>query len=103
VRLESGEETNPRLDVLVRIAGAFEVPVHSLLEPVAPPAEASDAELRRRMRTPRSEYIDIEDVLRALDEAEGGLRYSKRGRRRVARDRSPESRQGPKRVSSDEP
>jgi transcriptional regulator with XRE-family HTH domain len=86
VRIESGENTNPRLDVLVRIAAALEVPVHTLLEPIPPPLELSDEELAHRWRTtPKSEYVSADDVLSAWDEADGGERYSKRGRRRLAR------------------
>jgi transcriptional regulator with XRE-family HTH domain len=86
VRIESGEDTNPRLDVLVRIAAALEVPVHTLLEPIPPPRELSDEELEHRWRTtPRSEYVNADDFLAAWDEAARGARYSKRGRPRVAR------------------
>ena len=84
VRLESGEETNPRLDVLARLADALEVPVHTLLEPIGPPTDASDEELARRLQTPASEYVDADVFFAAWDEAEAAGRYSKRGRRRVA-------------------
>jgi transcriptional regulator with XRE-family HTH domain len=84
VRLESGEETNPRLEILARLAAALDVPLHVLLEPIDPPVDASDAELVRRLQTPRSEYIDADDLFAALDEATGTGRYSKRGRKRVA-------------------
>jgi transcriptional regulator with XRE-family HTH domain len=100
VRLESGDETNPRLDVLARIAGALDVPLHRLLEPIAPPSDASDEELERRLQTPRSEYVDADDVFAAFDEAVQTGRYSQRGRRRVASPVPSARAQGDRRVRS---
>jgi putative transcriptional regulator len=67
VKLESGENANPRLDVLGRIAFALGVAVHELLAPIADPHDASDAELERRAETPLSTYVDAEQLLSALE------------------------------------
>lgn len=84
VKLESGEDANPRLDVLGRIAFALGVAVHELLAPIADPHDASDGELERRAETPASDYVDAEQLLSAVEEA--AVRQSAAGRRRnVAR------------------
>ncbi len=84
VKLESGEDVNPRLDVLGRIAFALGVPVHELLAPIADPHDASDAELERRAETPASDYVDAERLLSAIEET--AVEQSAAGRRRnVAR------------------
>jgi transcriptional regulator with XRE-family HTH domain len=101
VRIESGVDTNPRLDVLVRIATALDVPVHTLLEPIPPPRDLSDEELEHRWRTtPRSEYVDADDFLGAFDEATGAGRYSKRGRKRVETPVPSPSAKGHRRIRS---
>jgi transcriptional regulator with XRE-family HTH domain len=84
VRLESGDYTNPGLDLLGKIAGALGVGVHELLAPIQLDTP-SDAELHRRAAAPQSEFIDAEVLLAAIDEADGRRRYSNRGRRRVER------------------
>jgi putative transcriptional regulator len=93
VRLESGEYPNPGLELLDKVARALDVTVHRLLEPIeSSPREADDAELLRRMQDPPSEFVDADDFIAALDEADHAAlqlsarqRYSNRGRRRVAR------------------
>ena len=85
VKLESGDDANPRLDVLGRIAYALGVAVHELLAPIADPHDASDDELERRARTPASDYVEADDFLAALDEAAGDNAPSAGRRRSVAR------------------
>jgi transcriptional regulator with XRE-family HTH domain len=84
VRLESGDYANPGLELLGKIAGALCVGVHDLLAPIEIDMP-SDAELERRAAAPRSEFIDADALLAAIDEADGRRRYSNRGRRRVER------------------
>jgi putative transcriptional regulator len=85
VKLESGEDANPRLDVLGRIAFALGVAVHELLAPIAAPHDASDAELERRAETPASDYVDAEQLLSAIEEAAVGQSAAAKRRRSVAR------------------
>ena len=84
VRLESGDYTNPGLDLLGKIAGALGVGVHELLAPIQLDTP-SDAELQRRAAASQTEFVDADVLLAAIDEADGRRRYSNRGRRRVAR------------------
>ncbi len=84
VRLESGDYTNPGLELLEKIAVALGVGVHDLLAPIELDMP-SDAELERRAAAPRSEFIDADVLFDAIDEANGRRRYSNRGRRRVER------------------
>jgi transcriptional regulator with XRE-family HTH domain len=84
VRLESGDYTNPGLELLEKIAAALGVGVHALLAPIELDMP-SDAELARRAAAPQSEFIDAEVLFAAIDEANGRRRYSNRGRRRVER------------------
>lgn len=84
VRLESGGYPNPGLELLGKIAGALRVGVHDLLAPIELDMP-SDAELERRAAAPRSEFVDADVLLAAIDEADGRRRYSNRGRRRVER------------------
>ncbi len=91
VRLESGEYSNPGLELLDKIARALGVTVHRLLEPVEITArEPDDEELLRRMQDPPSEFVDADDLVAAIGEADRAAaqlgarhRYSNRGRRRV--------------------
>lgn len=93
VRLESGEYPNPGLELLDKIARALDVTVHRLLEPAhVDDRIPSDEELLRRMQDPPSEFVDADDLVAALDEANRAAaqlsarqRYSNRGRRRVER------------------
>jgi transcriptional regulator with XRE-family HTH domain len=85
VKLESGEDANPRLDVLGRIAFALGVPVHELLAPIADPHDASDAELERRAETPAGDYVDAERLLSAVEEAAVRQPAAAGRRRSVAR------------------
>jgi transcriptional regulator with XRE-family HTH domain len=84
VRLESGDNTNPGLELLEKIAAALGVGVHDLLAPIELDMP-SDAELARRAAAPQSEFIDADVLFAAVDEANGRRRYSNRGRRRVER------------------
>jgi transcriptional regulator with XRE-family HTH domain len=84
VRLESGDYTNPGLELLAKIAGALGVGVHDLLAPLELDTP-SDAELQRRAAAPQSEFVDADVLLAAIDEADGRRRYSNRGRRRLER------------------
>jgi transcriptional regulator with XRE-family HTH domain len=84
VRLESGDYTNPGLELLGKIAGALGVGVHDLLAPFELDTP-SDAELQRRAAAPQSEFVDADVLLAAIDEADGRRRYSNRGRRRLER------------------
>jgi len=74
------------IEVVQRIADALEVAVTDLFAPFSPD-EPDDAELARRLAAPVDEFIDAEDLIRALDEATGRSirRYSRAGRPRVAR------------------
>jgi transcriptional regulator with XRE-family HTH domain len=85
VRLESGDNTNPGLELLEKLARALGVGVHDLLTPIADPHIPSDEELLRRAAAPESDFVDADALLAALDEANGRRRYSNRGRRRVER------------------
>ena len=85
VRLESGTYANPGLELLGKLARALDVGVHKLLEPIGEPSMPSDEELFRRANAPQSEFADADALLAALDEANGRLRYSTRGRPRVER------------------
>jgi transcriptional regulator with XRE-family HTH domain len=85
VRLESGDYANPGLGLLGKLARALDVGVHDLLEPIGEPSMPSDEELLRRANAPKSEFVDADALLAALDEANGRQRYSNRGRRRVER------------------
>ncbi len=90
VKLESGDDVNPRLDVLGRIASALGVAVHELLAPIADPHDASDAELERRAETPASDYVDAEQLLSAVEEA--AVRESAAAKRRRGVERKVPSR-----------
>jgi len=81
-RIESGT-ADVGLDVLDRLAIAFDVSVSDLLtEFYDTDAVVDDAELARRAATPRSERISARFLLDAIDEAAGrpSQRYSRRGR-----------------------
>jgi transcriptional regulator with XRE-family HTH domain len=81
-RIESGT-ADVGLDVLDRLATAFDVSVPELLTELHDTdAVVDDAELVRRAATPRSERISARFLLDAIDEAAGrpDQRYSRRGR-----------------------
>jgi transcriptional regulator with XRE-family HTH domain len=78
--VENGEG-NITLDVLEKIASAFETGVADLLTEQVKPG-ASDDDIARRAQDGPEAYVDADDFLAALDERAG--RYSKRGRRKAA-------------------
>jgi transcriptional regulator with XRE-family HTH domain len=80
------------LDVVQRIADALGVTAAELIAPMAIGA-VDDDELERRFTAPESEFVDADELLKALDEAAGkpnpDERFSRAGRPRVARQSAP--------------
>jgi transcriptional regulator with XRE-family HTH domain len=74
------------IDVVERIAKALDLTIAQLFAPLHT-GRVDDEELARRAATPDDEFVDAEDLIRALDEAAGRPieRYSRAGRPRVAR------------------
>jgi putative transcriptional regulator len=81
-KIESGYG-NVTVDVLEKLAKVFACSVAELFEYDETPAD--DAEIERRAKAPRSEFVDAEVLFAAIDEA-NHFRYSRAGRpRTVAR------------------
>lgn len=80
--IEQGR-ANVTLDVLERVAGALDVSVSQLLEPVR--AATTDADIERRAGDGDDAFVDSEDFLATIDDrapgASDAARYSKRGRK----------------------
>ena len=74
------------VDVVERIAKALDLTVAELFAPIHT-GRVDDEELARRVAAPDDEFVDAEDLIRAIDEAAGRPieRYSRAGRPRMAR------------------
>ena len=86
-RIERGEG-DPTLDVLERIAAAFNIGIPDLFISESGDEFSSNAELERRAsQSRRGESVDVRDLIVAVDEAAGhpAERYSNAGRPRVER------------------
>lgn len=78
-KIEQGD-SNVTVGSLEKIAVVLGCTLDQLFEPRA--IRCDDAELERRLNTPRSEFIDARTLVEAIDEA-NEARYSKAGRRRA--------------------
>ncbi len=77
---------NVRVDILAKLAAALACSLADLFEPMPPSAD--DAEIRRRMHAPASEFVDADILMSALDEADRSRpRYSHAGRPRSMKGR----------------
>lgn len=78
-KIESGQG-NVTVDILEKIATVLGCGVDQLFEPRC--VRVDDAELERRANAPRSDFVNAEALLDAIDEA-NEVRYSRAGRPRA--------------------
>ena len=85
-RIERGAAADVGISVVQRIADALGVSVTSLFERAPAARYESDEEIAHRIATARPEdFIDADALFAAMEELNGPMRYSRRGRPRVAR------------------